>query len=114
MTGAKSLGNGYPIGLTIATPEVANAFQGPSISTFGGNPIASVTAKAVIDLIEEDDLITNCDVRWRLSPRVHLEELRDRSFPALAMCAGMGLMQALGACDRSSHKGARTRRLPPR
>jgi 4-aminobutyrate aminotransferase-like enzyme len=93
MTGAKSLGNGYPIGLTIATPEVANAFQGPSISTFGGNPIASVTAKAVIDLIEEDDLITNCDVVGGYL-REQLEELQDK-FPCIGDVRGMGLMQGL-------------------
>ncbi len=40
LTAAKSLGNGFPIGLTVATPEVANAYQGPTIATFGGNPIA--------------------------------------------------------------------------
>src|SRR3954462_3754126 len=27
MTAAKSLGNGFPIGLTVATPEIANAYQ---------------------------------------------------------------------------------------
>src|SRR6202044_2570635 len=51
LTAAKSLGNGFPIGLTVATPEVANAYQGPTIATFGGIPIACVTASAVIDLI---------------------------------------------------------------
>jgi len=93
ITAAKSLGNGYPISVTIATPEVADAFQGPSISTFGGNPIGSVTAKAVIDLIEEDDLIANCDVAGRYL-RERLEELK-RCFPVIGDVRGMGLMQAL-------------------
>src|SRR5437899_1647737 len=44
ITGAKGLANGYPIGLTIAKPEVADSFQGMTISTFGGNPVTSVTA----------------------------------------------------------------------
>src|SRR6202166_3171537 len=30
LTSAKSLGNGYPIGLTVATAEIANAYQGPT------------------------------------------------------------------------------------
>jgi 4-aminobutyrate aminotransferase len=93
LTGAKSLGNGYPIGLTIATPEVANAFQGPTISTFGGNPIASVTAKAVIDLIEEDDLMTNCEIVGGYL-REGLDELKEK-FPCIGDVRGMGLMQAL-------------------
>ena len=48
-----------PIGLTIAKPEIADALQGLTISTFGGNPVTCATAKAVIDVIEEDDLRTN-------------------------------------------------------
>src|ERR1041385_3291424 len=39
MTFAKSVANGFPVGVTIATEEVANAFTGLSLSTFGGNPI---------------------------------------------------------------------------
>ncbi len=93
LTSAKSLGNGYPIGLTVATPEVANAFQGPTISTFGGNPIASVTASAVIDLIEDDDLRTNCTLTGGYL-RDRLTELQQR-FPVIGDVRGMGLMQAL-------------------
>jgi 4-aminobutyrate aminotransferase-like enzyme len=93
ITAAKSLGNGYPIGLTVATPEVANAYQGPSISTFGGNPIASVTAKAVIDLIEEDDLLTNCDVVGSYL-REGLLELQ-KKYSVIGDVRGMGLMQAM-------------------
>jgi 4-aminobutyrate aminotransferase-like enzyme len=93
ITAAKSLGNGYPIGLTVATPEIANAYQGPSISTFGGNPIASVTAKTVIDLIEEDDLIANCDVVGGYL-REKLLELQQK-YPVIGDVRGMGLMQAM-------------------
>ena len=93
ITGAKSLGNGYPIGLTAATPEIANAYEGPTISTFGGNPIASVTAKAVIDLIEEDDLITNCDIVGEYL-QDKLKELQEE-FSCIGDVRGMGLMQAM-------------------
>jgi 4-aminobutyrate aminotransferase len=93
MTAAKSLGNGFPIGLTVATPEIANAYQGPTIATFGGNPVACATAKAVIDLIEEDDLIRNCDVVGT-HLRQGLEELQ-RKYPVIGDVRGMGLMQAL-------------------
>jgi 4-aminobutyrate aminotransferase len=93
ITGAKSLGNGYPIGLTAATPEIANAYEGPTISTFGGNPVAMVTAKAVIDLIEEDDLMTNCDVVGGYLQE-KLKELQDK-YPCIGEVRGMGLMQAM-------------------
>jgi 4-aminobutyrate aminotransferase-like enzyme len=93
ITAAKSLGNGYPIAITVATPEIANAYQGPTISTFGGNPIACVTAKAVIDLIEEDDLRTNCDVVGGYF-RERLLELQQK-YPVIGDVRGMGLMQAM-------------------
>jgi len=62
MTSAKGMGNGVPIGWTIATPEVADAFPGLTFSTFGGNPVSSAVGLAVIKVIEEDDLLTNARV----------------------------------------------------
>jgi 4-aminobutyrate aminotransferase-like enzyme len=44
LTSAKGLANGVPVGLTVTTPEIANAFQGLTISTFGGNPVTSTRA----------------------------------------------------------------------
>src|SRR5271165_5795872 len=55
ITSAKGLGNGAPIGLTVAKPEVADALKGVTLSTFGGNPVSSTAAKAVIDFIEEQN-----------------------------------------------------------
>src|SRR6202034_3190751 len=55
ITSAKGLGNGTPIGLTVATPEVADSVKGLTISTFGGNPVTTTAAKAVLDLIDEEN-----------------------------------------------------------
>jgi len=93
ITSAKSLGNGHPIGLTVATSEIADASAGPTICTFGGNPVSMVAAHAVIDLIEEDDLRTNCDVVGGYF-RGKLLELQQK-FPIIGDVRGMGLMQAL-------------------
>ncbi|MFZ1700639.1 MAG: aspartate aminotransferase family protein [Pyrinomonadaceae bacterium] len=62
ITSAKGMGNGVPIGWTIATPEVADAFPGLTFSTFGGNPVSSAVGLAVIKVIEEDNLLTNARV----------------------------------------------------
>ncbi len=59
LTSAKSLGNGAPVGLTVARPEVADAMKGATISTFGGNPVTATQAKAVIDFIDENKLMIN-------------------------------------------------------
>src|SRR5215469_6484588 len=59
ITCAKSMANGVPVGATITTAELAAKFQGLTISTFGGNPVTSVAARAVIDVIEEENLLEN-------------------------------------------------------
>jgi 4-aminobutyrate aminotransferase len=61
VTSAKGLANGLPIGVTIARPEVANAVKGLTISTFGGNPIATTAANAVLDYIEEQNILRNTE-----------------------------------------------------
>src|SRR5207302_9753439 len=93
ITAAKGLGNGVPVGLTVAKPEIADSFQGLTISTFGGNPVTSVTAKAVIDIIDEDDLRTNAAVVGEYF-RKRLEELQAKH-SIIGDVRGMGLMQAL-------------------
>ena len=93
ITSAKGLGNGTPIGLTVATPEVAEALRGITISTFGGNPVAATAAMAVIDFIEEQNLLANAaEVGAYLRER--LLELREKH-PLIGEVRGMGLMQAL-------------------
>jgi 4-aminobutyrate aminotransferase len=59
ITCAKGMANGVPIGCTITRPEIADAYKGLTISTFGGNPVTAVAAKATIDLIEEERLMDN-------------------------------------------------------
>jgi len=93
MTSAKGLGNGFPIGLTVATPEVADSLQGLTISTFGGNPVATTAAKAVLDLIDAENLLTNA-AETGAHLRGRLEELRHKH-AVIGDVRGMGLMQAL-------------------
>ena len=53
MTVAKGLGGGFPIGACLATEEVGAAFvPGTHGSTFGGNPMATAVANAVLDETE--------------------------------------------------------------
>jgi 4-aminobutyrate aminotransferase-like enzyme len=105
ITSAKGLGNGAPIGLTVAKAAVADAVKGLTISTFGGNPVTTTQAKAVIDLIEEQNLMQNCaDTGAYLRGR--LEELKDKH-EIIGDVRGMGLMQAIELVeDRQSKKPA--------
>src|SRR2546423_939762 len=93
LTSAKGLGNGVPIGLTTTTPEIASSFQGLNISTFGGNPVTSVAAKATIDFIEEENLLENAHTVGAHF-RTKLEELQAKH-QLIGEVRGMGLMQAI-------------------
>ncbi|MBK6658429.1 MAG: acetylornithine transaminase [Proteobacteria bacterium] len=58
MTLAKGLGNGVPIGACVARGAAAEVLQpGTHGSTFGGNPLVSAAALAVIDTMERDGLV---------------------------------------------------------
>ncbi len=64
-----------------------------TLSTFGGNPVSTAAAQAVIDYVREQDLLTNCEqVGGYLRER--LEELREK-YPLIGDVRGMGLLQAL-------------------
>lgn len=93
ITSAKGMGNGVPIGWTIATPEVADKFPGLTFSTFGGNPVSAAAGLAVIKLIEEEDLRTNARVVGDYF-RGKLEELKEKH-PVIGDVRGMGLMQGI-------------------
>src|SRR5246127_2816759 len=93
ITSAKGMANGVPIGITVTTPEIAGSFQGANISTFGGNPVTSVAAKATIDFIEEENLLENAHSVGSYF-RGKLEELQAKH-PLIGEVRGMGLMQAL-------------------
>ncbi len=60
VTLAKGLGGGLPIGAMIAREEIAASFTpGSHGTTFGGNPVATAAANAVLDAIEQDGVLEN-------------------------------------------------------
>ena len=93
ITSAKGLGNGVPVGITVATPEVADSYPGLTFSTFGGNPVSMAAALAVIHVIEEEDLKRNATVVGGYL-RQRLEELKEK-YQVIGDVRGMGLMQGV-------------------
>jgi 4-aminobutyrate aminotransferase-like enzyme len=55
----KPMGNGYPIAGVVSRAEIVNAFRERVMyfNTFGGNPVACAAALAVLDVIEDEQLI---------------------------------------------------------
>jgi 4-aminobutyrate aminotransferase-like enzyme len=90
---AKGMGNGAPVAVTIATPEVADKFPGITFATFGGNPASMAAALATLEVIETEDLKSNARVVGDYL-REKLEALKQKH-PLVGDVRGMGLMQAL-------------------
>ncbi|XP_010741110.3 alanine--glyoxylate aminotransferase 2, mitochondrial [Larimichthys crocea] len=60
VTMAKGIGNGFPVGAVVTTPEIAASFgKAYHFNTFGGSPIACAVASSVLDTIKEDGLQQN-------------------------------------------------------
>ena len=61
MTLAKALGNGFPIGATLATNKIAKAFiPGNHASTFGGSPLAMAAANATVKTMLQEGILEHC------------------------------------------------------
>jgi acetylornithine aminotransferase len=82
---AKALGGGLPMGALVAPARLAFA-PGEHASTFGGGPVPSAAALAVLDTIERDGLLANVAAMGdllraeaaRLAPPGTLVEVRGR------------------------------------
>jgi 4-aminobutyrate aminotransferase-like enzyme len=90
---AKGLANGIPIGGIIATDELASAIRSLSLSTFGGNPIATTAALANLNYIATNNLRENARVVGTYL-KERLLELAERQ-PTIGEVRGLGLMTAV-------------------
>jgi len=64
LTLAKALGNGMPIGVCMARGVAADVLQpGDHATTFGGNPVTAAASLAVLDVIEQEDVLANVTTR---------------------------------------------------
>nr|WP_231126552.1 aminotransferase class III-fold pyridoxal phosphate-dependent enzyme [Motilibacter aurantiacus] len=90
MTFAKGLAGGWAIGGVVARADVMDCIESNSISTFGGNPVATTAANAVLDYVLSHDLQANAA---KLGARLH-EGLGDVAArcASIAEVRGRGLM----------------------
>jgi 4-aminobutyrate aminotransferase len=90
MVCAKGLGNGMAIGAVISRADMMDSLKANSISTFGGNPLATTYALANLDHIEEHDLQGNA---LKAGDRLFrdLKELEHR-YDVVGEVRGKGLM----------------------
>jgi acetylornithine aminotransferase/acetylornithine/N-succinyldiaminopimelate aminotransferase len=90
---AKPLAGGIPMGAVLCTEEVSHAFHaGMHGTTFGGGPLACAVACAVIDTIEQDNLLANVtDVGDYFQEQLRVLALKHE---AIVDVRGIGLMVA--------------------
>ena len=93
MTFAKCIANGFPVGATIATDEVADSFTGLSLSTFGGNPISMAATEATIGVMQAENVPKRAAERG-VQLREHLESFAEK-YAFIGEVRGKGLMQAI-------------------
>lgn len=102
VTTAKGLGNGVPIGACLARGVAAETFApGNHGSTFGGNPLVCAAANAVLDALEQDDLMSRATV---LGARI-VDGLRDKlkGCNAVRDVRGLGLMIGIEMNEPCGH-----------
>jgi predicted acetylornithine/succinylornithine family transaminase len=90
VTMAKALGNGVPIGACWARPDVSAVFQpGDHATTFGGQPLATAAARAVLATMEAEDAPGRAvKAGERLSQQL-------AALPGVAGVRGLGLLLAV-------------------
>ncbi len=61
LTLGKPMGNGHPLAAAVCRPELANEFRDTSMyfNTFGGNPVSCAVGLAVLDVMEQENLLEN-------------------------------------------------------
>jgi predicted acetylornithine/succinylornithine family transaminase len=101
MTLAKALGNGMPIGACWARAGVADVFEpGDHATTFGGQPLASAAATAVLSVMEREDVPARAErAGARLAERLG-------ALDGVADVRGLGLLLGVELADRDAREVA--------
>ena len=95
---AKALGGGLPLGALVTTEALAKTFQvGVHGTTFGGNPVACAAGLALIQTIQQEELLARATTLGE-QYRGMLRELQSK-YPQIIDVRGMGMLVGI-AFDR--------------
>jgi len=112
MVMAKGIANGAPVGATTTTDEIAGAWRGRTISTYGGNPVTMAALVATQEVLREEDAPARAEARGA-QLGAGLRRL-EREHAWIGDVRGMGLMRAVEVVEDPETRvpdAARTRRL---
>jgi 4-aminobutyrate aminotransferase len=110
LTFAKGVGNGLAIAGVVARAEIMDCVQANSISTFGGNPLATAGALANLEYILDNDLQTN-SLKVGQHLRTRIDHLGDEAeivgdVRGKGMMIGVELVQPGGKEPNAAAAGA--------
>jgi 4-aminobutyrate aminotransferase-like enzyme len=91
VTLGKPMGAGHPLAAVVTTPAIAERFAAQSgyFNTFGGNPVSAAVGKAVIDVIDKENILDNV-ARVGALTRSGLEALQEK-YELIGDVRGRGL-----------------------
>ena len=107
VTLGKPMGNGHPVAAVITRAEIVDRFGARTtfFSTFGGNPVACAAALAVLDVLEDEQLVANAATVGD-SLRASISKLGER-YDAIGDVRGRGLMTGVELVrDRATREPA--------
>jgi alanine-glyoxylate transaminase/(R)-3-amino-2-methylpropionate-pyruvate transaminase len=107
ITMAKGIGNGAPLGAVVTTPKIAAMLaQKTHFNTFGGNPVVCAIGKAVLEVIEKENLQAN-SLKIGGHIMAGLKRLQGK-YPVIGDVRGKGLLLGLEFVkDRTSKEPAK-------
>ncbi|MDP2714885.1 aspartate aminotransferase family protein [Rheinheimera sp.] len=102
LTTAKSLGGGFPIGAMLTTADIAAHLKvGTHGSTYGGNPLACAVAEAVLDTVNQPQVMQQVLSNEQLFRR-ELAAINEQ-YQVFSEVRGQGML--LGAVLNEQYKG---------
>jgi 4-aminobutyrate aminotransferase-like enzyme/Ser/Thr protein kinase RdoA (MazF antagonist) len=99
----KPMGNGHPIGAVVTTDKIATSFDNglEFFSSFGGNPVSCAIGKAVLEVIEEEELQKHAKTVGNYLMQC-LKELQTQ-YPQIADVRGSGLFIGVEIVDNQGN-----------
>ncbi len=100
----KPMGNGHPIAAVVTTTAIADAFANGMefFSSFGGNPVSTEAAKAVLEVLEEEQLQTHAKDTGDYF-MAQLQSLQ-KTYPVLGDVRGSGLFLGIEFVKVGTHE----------
>ncbi|CAD7956358.1 unnamed protein product [Amoebophrya sp. A120] len=82
ITCGKPMGNGMPLACVITRQEIADSFEKEYFNTFGGNPVCCAAGLAVLETLEEENLMENARIVGAYLRKIALERLTEAGLQA--------------------------------